>query len=160
MDPILLLLIAVLGVFIVFQFIQGRKRRRETEERQAAFVPGVEIMTNYGLYGTIVSIDEERNLAVLETSPGQTVKVHRQTLLKVADYDTPAATSAEATDDDATDEELEPVQDAATGASVDRPAATAAEPAYGERIDDDTAAAAGDPARRADPRGPDARPAE
>lgn len=87
MDPTLILLVVALGAFIVFQVFQGKKRKKETEERQTRFVPGVEIMTNYGLYGTILSIDDETNVATIESMPGTVLKIHRQTILKVADYE-------------------------------------------------------------------------
>ncbi|GAB3131324.1 preprotein translocase subunit YajC [Marisediminicola antarctica] len=86
MDPTLILLVVALGAFIVFQVFQGRKRKRETEERQTKFVPGVEVMTNYGLYGTILTMDEETNVVEIESAPGTVLRIHRQTILKVADY--------------------------------------------------------------------------
>ena len=86
MDPITLFLIIALAGFVVFQVFQGKKRKRETEDRVSKFVPGVEIMTNYGLYGVIVEVDDEKNLVTLEVSPGVEVKMHKQTMLKVADY--------------------------------------------------------------------------
>lgn len=139
-----LIFIALLaGAFIVFQIFQGRKRRRETENRQTLFVPGVEIMTNYGVYGTIVSIDDDKNLAVIETTPGTQLKIHRQTILKVADYDTLVADDegtddaalVEGTDDDArldTDSSIRHDRARATGA--DEPQFT--EPKFGELRDD------------------------
>ncbi len=138
MDPTYILLFVLLGAFIVFQVFQGRKRKRETESRQSKFVPGVEIMTNYGVYGTIVSIDEERNLVMLETSPGVEMKIHRQTILKIADYDDVVA------DDDAIDdterndaEEVDDAADAAAPASstATTRAADEREPEFGERLD-------------------------
>ncbi|MFP7760530.1 preprotein translocase subunit YajC [Marisediminicola sp. LYQ134] len=129
-----LIFIAILfGAFIVFQVFQGRKRRRDTEERQTQFVPGVEVMTNFGLYGTIVEMDEERNLVTLETSPGSTVKIHRQTILKIADYDTvPEIDESEDVSDDVVlDEKGEIVVD-------DTRSSRAIEPDFGERVDPDS----------------------
>lgn len=148
MDPTLILLVLFLGAFIVFQIFQGRKRRRETENRQTLFVPGVEIMTNYGLYGTILSIDDDKNLAVIETTPGVQLKIHRQTILKIADYDTPVAdetadaeADVAAQDDDdrpqlntdtAIRHDAEPGQNAASDDASPR----FTEPRYGELRDD------------------------
>lgn len=140
MDPTLVLLVVALGAFIVFQTVQGRKRRRETEERQSRFVPGVEIMTNYGLYGTILSIDEDKNLATIETSPGTVLKIHRQTILKVADYDD-APVSEEVDADDAVAAavadpdglESRDVPPASSGRSA---AVPLVDPQYGERTDE------------------------
>lgn len=127
MDPTLILLVVALGAFIVFQVFQGKKRKRETEERQTKFVPGVEIMTNYGLYGTILTMDEETNVVEIESTPGTVLKIHRQTILKVADYAV-VAEPEEATDI------LENDETAATDAPLaDGP--RAASPEFGERVD-------------------------
>ena len=145
MDPTLILLVVVLGAFIVFQIFQGRKRRRETENRQTLFVPGVEIMTNYGLYGTIISIDDDRNLAIIETTPGVHLKIHRQTILKVADYETAPVEDEVAVEDESVIEDREngqqldgirPEADSTIRLDDERPARDAGEPRYGERIDD------------------------
>jgi hypothetical protein len=42
---------------------------KETAARQAAIAPGVEIMTNYGLYGTVLSVDRDTNMALIRTTP-------------------------------------------------------------------------------------------
>lgn len=129
-----ILLVVVLGAFIAFQVFQGRKRKRETEARRSAFAPGVEIMTNYGLFGTILEMDDERNLVTIETTPGTVLKIHKQTILKVADYDTLVTTddvSAESDDpDEAAREQLV--------AGDERVAEVRADdaPTYGERITD------------------------
>ena len=78
---------AVLSVLIFFMFRNSRKRKAEVEELKTQIVPGVEIMTNFGLFGTLVSIDEISNVAEVETSPGNIVRVHRQTIAKVVTQD-------------------------------------------------------------------------
>jgi len=78
---------AVLAVLIFFMFRNSRKRKAEVEELKTQIVPGVEIMTNFGLFGTLVSIDEISNVAEVETSPGNIVRVHRQTIAKVVTQD-------------------------------------------------------------------------
>jgi preprotein translocase subunit YajC len=86
MNNYTLILVAIaLAVFVFFQFRTSRKRAKDTAERQKAIVPGVEVMTNYGLFGTIKSIDDENNFAFLEVSPGNIVKIHKSTILKAAD---------------------------------------------------------------------------
>ena len=71
----MLIIIAIaLAAFVFFQFRNSRKRQRETAERQTQMVPGVEIMTNYGLYGTILSVDEDTNVALIETDAGTVLK--------------------------------------------------------------------------------------
>jgi preprotein translocase subunit YajC len=85
MDPFTLIMLAVLALLIFFMFRNGRKRQRDLLELQEKMVPGAEVMTSFGLYGTLLSIDEENNIVVVETSPGSTVRLHRQALSRVVD---------------------------------------------------------------------------
>lgn len=87
-------LIAVAGVLIVFMFLSSRRRRREVEEMRAKILPGAEIMTGQGLYGTLVSLDEEKNEAIIETTPGVKLRIHSQAIAKVVE-DEPVAEEAE-----------------------------------------------------------------
>jgi preprotein translocase subunit YajC len=83
MDPVTIAMFAILAVLVFFMFRNSRNRKKQQEELQAKIVPGVEIMTNFGLFGTLLSIDEFSNVAEVETSPGNVVRVHRQTIAKV-----------------------------------------------------------------------------
>ena len=83
MDPLTIGMLVILAVLIFFMFRNSRKRKAQQEELQAKIVPGAEVMTNFGLFGTLKSIDELSNVAELEVSPGNVVRVHRQTLAKV-----------------------------------------------------------------------------
>jgi len=85
MDPFTVIMLAVLALLIFFMFRNGRKRQRDLQELQEKMVPGAEVMTSFGLYGTLVSVDEESNTVLVETSPGATVKLHRQALSRVVD---------------------------------------------------------------------------
>ena len=137
MDPTLILIAVALAVFVFFQFRSSRKRAKETAARQAAIEPGVEIMTNYGLYGTILSIDEDTNMALIETTPGTVLKIHRQTILKAVEDETPAVSETEG------DSATEPV------AELNKDSAIAVgDPEFGER----TEPAAQKPVRKAAPK--------
>lgn len=83
MDPLSIAMFAILAVLIFFMFRSSQTRKKQQAELQAQIVPGVEIMTNFGLFGTLVSVDEFSNVAEVETSPGNIVRVHRQTIAKV-----------------------------------------------------------------------------
>jgi len=83
MDPLTIGMLVILAVLVFFMFRNSRKRKAQQEELQSKIVPGAEVMTNFGLFGTLKSIDELSNVAELETSPGNIVRVHRQTLAKV-----------------------------------------------------------------------------
>ena len=77
-------------------------------------------MTNYGVYGTLISVDEDTNIALIETTPGTTLKIHRQTILKVVEPETETVTDEPAALDANTPSE----------APVD-----AVEPEFGERAE-------------------------
>jgi preprotein translocase subunit YajC len=101
-------------VLVFFMFRNSRKRQKDQAELQTKMVPGAEVMTSFGLYGTLVSVDDEKVTADIEVAPGTIVRVHRQTLSKVVE-DT-AATDAEVdgTESIVTDEPVlndEPVVD-------------------------------------------------
>ena len=76
-------LVVVLALFVIYAFRNSRKNKAKQAELKSQIVPGAEIMTNFGLFGTLVSIDEVNNVAEVEVSPGNIVRVHRQTLAKV-----------------------------------------------------------------------------
>ena len=84
-DPLTIGMLAILAVLIFFMFRNSRKQKAQREELAAKIVPGAEVMTNFGLFGTLKSIDEAANSAQLEIAPGTVITVHRQTLAKVVD---------------------------------------------------------------------------
>lgn len=98
MDPLTIVMLAVLALLIFFMFRNSKKRKQSTAELQDKMVPGAEVMTNFGLFGTLVAIDEENNIAFLEIAPGTTVRLHRQTLARVVEDDETAATDEDAED--------------------------------------------------------------
>ena len=78
-------LFALLAVVIIFMFRSSRKRKADAEKLQTQMAPGVEVMTQHGIYGTLISIDDEKNEAIIETTPGTRLRVHRQTLARVVE---------------------------------------------------------------------------
>ncbi|MET0303420.1 MAG: preprotein translocase subunit YajC [Microbacteriaceae bacterium] len=120
-------LFAVLAVMIFFMFRNSRKRAREAEELRAKIQPGADVMTQHGIYGKLISLDTDRNEAILETTPGTLLKVHSQTIAKVVE-DEPLVDEAELDADDTVVEE--PALNADSGIRHD-------EPEFGERRDDD-----------------------
>lgn len=87
MDPLSIAMLAILGVLIFFMFRNSRKRKAQLEELRDQMVPGVEVMTNFGLFGTLITMDTVKNEAEIEISKGVVVKVHSQTLAKVVTED-------------------------------------------------------------------------
>ena len=131
-DPTLILIAVALAVFVFFQFRSSRKRAKETAARQASIEPGVEIMTNYGLYGTVLSIDEDTNMALIETTPGTVLKIHRQTILKAVEDEATAesGTDGDTSTDDETSTESTPVAPLNEDSAI-----VEGEPEFGERIE-------------------------
>ncbi|TFD45187.1 preprotein translocase subunit YajC [Cryobacterium frigoriphilum] len=122
MDGLTLVMLAVLAMLVFFMFRNGRKRKKDQEALQATMVPGADVMTNFGLYGTIVSIDEEANKVALQIAPGTIVEIHRQTIARVVD-------PIVATDDDDVD--------GAETLVVPEPADFGTDPEFGQRKGDD-----------------------
>ena len=106
-DPLTIVMLGVLALLVFFMFRNSRKRKQDTEALKDKMVPGAEVMTNFGLFGTLVSIDEEANVATIETSPGNTVRVHRQALARVIEDDVVDDEAAESADSaDSVDSEM------------------------------------------------------
>lgn len=122
-DPLTLIMLAVLAVLIFFMFRNSRKRKAEAEQLQSKVQPGAEVMTNFGVFGTILSIDEEENRVQLETSPGNVLTVHRQTIARVVEpavgADAPAVESITDESEPEFGERVEPTVDSETSGDVD-----------------------------------------
>ena len=127
-DPLTIGLFALLAVMIFFMFRNSRKRRRDAEEMQSKLQPGAEVMTQHGIYGTLISIDEEKNEAVIETMPGTRLRVHRQTVARVieptvAEEDVIDEVAGDTTSSETVEETRERLENGA--------------PQYGERVEDE-----------------------
>jgi preprotein translocase subunit YajC len=106
-------------------FRNGQKRKKAAEELQKTVVPGAHVMTTFGVYGTIKSINDEENIVVLETSPKNTLKLHRQAIARVVENNEAVAPSAgEAIGADVTKLALDPEAEAG---------ALEIDPQFGER---------------------------
>jgi preprotein translocase subunit YajC len=116
-----IVMVVVLAALVFFMFRNSRKRQKEQSETRSKMVPGVEVMTNFGLYGTLLSVNEDDNTAVIETGPGATIKVHRQVLARVVEPKV--------------DEPIETETPAAAELNVDH-AIPSTEPEFGERVDE------------------------
>lgn len=135
-DPTTLILFGAIAVVLIFlMFRNSRRNKARLEELKTLMVPGAEIMTNFGLFGKLLSVDDVTNEAVVETSPGVTVRVHKQTLSKVV---TPEVTDPDAPPS-ATPRSVEEAIEIANREEAEREAAAkidAEAPEYGERVDD------------------------
>jgi preprotein translocase subunit YajC len=110
-DPLTIGLVLLLAVMVIFMIRNSRKRKRDAEELKNKFVPGAEVMTQHGIFGTLISVDDEKNEAIVETTPGTRLRIHRQTISRVVEP-----------------EEIAPEED------VVADDAPAGEPEFGERV--------------------------
>lgn len=83
LSPMNLLLFAMFALLIIMMVRKQKKTKAAAQEQRSKLAPGVEMMTNFGLFGKVLSIDEEENKILLEISPGTTATVHRQTVAKI-----------------------------------------------------------------------------
>lgn len=66
-------------IILVFWFLFWRpqqKRRQQEQEMQGSLLPGQEILTKSGIYGTVVDVRE--NDVELEISPGTRIRMIKQ----------------------------------------------------------------------------------
>ena len=75
-DFMTIALFVIFGLLIFTMFRKQRKNqaqmREKAEQMKERLVPGTPVMTQFGLYGTVVSVDREANKVVMELSPGST----------------------------------------------------------------------------------------
>ncbi len=76
----LILLAVVIIAFIGFQFYSSKRRKKQADERAMSMVPGVEVMTTAGIYGTLVSLDLDENIAMVQIAPKVIIKIHSQAI--------------------------------------------------------------------------------
>lgn len=79
------ILLVVIAAMFFFMYRSNKKRQREAQSLQSRTAVGAEVMTNFGLFGTVTAIDDAENIVSIETTPGTVVRVHRQTISRVID---------------------------------------------------------------------------
>jgi preprotein translocase subunit YajC len=131
-DPFTIIMLVILAVLIFFMFRNSRKRQADARELQSKVVPGATVMTNFGMFGTIQSMDEEDNKVELEIAPGTVVTVHRQVVARVVDDVQPESETVADTVPDTVPDHL------------------AGEPEFGQRLDEAPADEQPDPKTKSD----------
>ena len=80
--PMQLVLFAIIfGIFYFIVFRPMRKRQRETEEMRRGLERGKQVVTNGGIYGTIVAIHDER--IVLQVNENTRLTIARSAVASV-----------------------------------------------------------------------------
>lgn len=85
MDLTLLLPLGLLVLMMIFMWRSNKKRTAQQQELRAKIQPGAEIMTQSGIFGTLISNDGDDNVATIETSPGTVIRVHSATIAHVVE---------------------------------------------------------------------------
>lgn len=91
-DPLLLIMIAVLIIFMILTFRRGKKLRDEQSKARGGAIVGAQVVTAGGMVGTVVSRDEEAQRVTLEFSSGDRVDFLIGAIQQVVE---PAATTTE-----------------------------------------------------------------
>jgi preprotein translocase subunit YajC len=141
MDPLTLAMFGVLAVLVFFTWRSSRKRKQAAEQQKEQLQPGVEIMTNFGLYGTLVSIDTVTNIAEVEVSPGNVLKLHPGAISKVitdvnGDPDAPRSVEEAMARANAEAEAREAEEESGKAQLNTDTAIVLGEPEFGERVDE------------------------
>jgi preprotein translocase subunit YajC len=92
-------------IALVFWFLIVRPQRRRQQElssTQSALGVGTEVMLGSGIYGTVVSVEDDT--IHLELAPGTTVKVARQAVVRILDAKNDAPGTADDTPAPPTDD--------------------------------------------------------
>lgn len=109
MDPMSLIMFALIGVMIIFMIRNGKKRREQVQQMQDNMRPGTEVMLQSGIFGTIEEVDNENN-RITVLSGTSTLVAHRSAVSQIV---TPVDAPEELND------ELAPDDDPAFGESVE-----------------------------------------
>lgn len=116
MDSSILIVVALGALLVFMMFNTRRKQKAKAEQISNDLVPGASVMTSFGVFGTVISVDEENNQVVIESGPGTVLKVHRQAIAQIdAPQTVEPATGTEAGDASA-DESATPDVEAETSA--------------------------------------------
>jgi preprotein translocase subunit YajC len=83
----LLIIIVIFGLMYFFMIRPQRNRQRQAQQTQKQAGDGSRVRTTAGIYGTIVSGDDEN--VILEIAPGVQVKMMRRAIMNVVPDDEP-----------------------------------------------------------------------
>lgn len=72
MDPMLLIMLVLIVGMFWFTGRSAKKRQKQAAELRASLAPGIQVMTQSGYVGTVVSVDGD--LVTLESEPGSRTK--------------------------------------------------------------------------------------
>lgn len=106
----IVLIVVVAAMLIFFMFNNRKKQKARQEKMSNELVPGATVMTSFGLFGTVLSVDAEENKVTIESGPGTTLVLHKQAIGQIQAPET-AGTAIDSNDSDS-DMDTETADDA------------------------------------------------
>ena len=110
----LLVIVVLFGLFYFVMIRPQRNRQRQVQQMQQKVMPGQQVRTTAGMYGTVVTADD--NDVVLEIAPGVQARFLRKAVMDVVPDDDgtvmnePPASAADSSTEDGYTTELSPGQ--------------------------------------------------
>jgi preprotein translocase subunit YajC len=77
----ILIIVVLFGVLYVTMIRPQRNRRLQAQQMQNTVVPGSQIRTTAGIYGTVVSVEDQD--IVVEVAPGVNIRMLRRAVMDV-----------------------------------------------------------------------------
>jgi preprotein translocase subunit YajC len=77
----ILIIVVLFGVLYMTMIRPQRNRQRQAQQMQSTVVPGQRIRTTAGIYGTVVSIEDQD--VVIEVAPGVNIRMLRKAVMNV-----------------------------------------------------------------------------
>lgn len=111
----------LIAVLIFFMFRNGKKRQAAMQQLQNGLRPGAEVMLQSGIFGTVVSLDDEENRITVQSGTS-TIVVHRNAVSQII-------TPVDAPESEEQTADLAPDDDPAFGERIAEERAAAGEPA-------------------------------
>jgi preprotein translocase subunit YajC len=85
MDISFILILALAAGAMFLMTSRTRKQQRAAQNFRAELAPGQEVMTGSGLFGTIVEVDEDKDIITIESTPGSRTRWLRAAIAKRVD---------------------------------------------------------------------------
>lgn len=111
MDFSLILILALAAGAMFLMTNRSRKAQKEAAAFRTNLAPGQEVMTGSGLFGTIVDVDEEKDIITIESTPGTQTRWLRAAIAKLVE---------QPVEEEGTDEQGEGVEEGADHGDTDR----------------------------------------
>ncbi|MGW6005849.1 preprotein translocase subunit YajC [Oerskovia enterophila] len=115
MDFSLILILALAAGAMFLMTSRSRKAQKEAAAFRTNLAPGQEVMTGSGLFGTIVAVDEEKDIITIESTPGNQSRWLRAAIAKLVE----PPVAEDPAEDDESDEDGSVLGDSDRTSTVD-----------------------------------------